>query len=347
MMNHNHELKDNNAGESGAKFENPEPFAASDLPLDKQGRIYHLEIFPEQLAPDILIVGDPGRARMIASTFFEQTEFEHEHRGLVTITGTPRADMAPSDIYQPMRTTITTSGMGTPSLEIILQELAALNEIDFKTRKRKASFPNLHIIRVGTSGGLQAATELGTSIISSYAIGMDNTGLFYESPYVDEVSRRIESEICDLIESVMPRKSRFFKKILPYVAPADPDLMLLLKEASGLLGVASKVGLTASCGGFFAPQGRDIARVPPSVSDLDQLLSTYDPHLNGQKVENMEMESGFLFHFFGGLGYRAAAICTAIANRRLNTFAPDHQESVKDTIRVALLALYMARTRFP
>ena len=174
------------AGGQGLPASLSDPISASDLPLDEQGRIYHLQIKPDQLAPDILIVGDPGRAEMIGSTFLHDIEVEHEHRGLVTITGISAVSGEPATILSPIKTTVTTSGMGTPSLEIILQELVALNEIDFTTRLPKRRFPRLQIIRVGTSGALQASTRLGTLIITSYAIGMDNTGLYYEVPYPDE-----------------------------------------------------------------------------------------------------------------------------------------------------------------
>lgn len=323
------------------------PFAPSDLPFDDQGRIYHLQIKPEQLAPNILIVGDPGRARMIGSTFFEHVEFEHEHRGLVTITGMPHQDNLQPGGFAPVRTTITTSGMGTPSLEIILQELVALNEIDIARRLPKNTFPRLHIIRVGTSGGLQPTTQLGTPIISSYSIGLDNCGLYYEVPFADDNCQKIERDIRDLIDKKMKPHSRFANSIYPYVARAEPKLVHILSESADLLGIDYKLGLTVSCGGFFAPQGRDITRIHPSISDLDQILSDYDPDVDGQIIENMEMESSFLFHFFGGLGYWSAAICTAIANRRLNTFDSNYQQSIQLSIRTALLALSIARSRFP
>ena len=170
------------------------PFPAhteADLPIDASGRIYHLQITPEQLAPDILLVGDPGRAEFIARTFLHDLEVEQEHRGLVTATGTSCATGDRATIISPVRTTVATSGMGTPSLEIVLNELVALNEIDFSTRAQKATFPRLHVIRVGTSGGLQASTRLGTSIITTYAVGMDNTGLFYETPCLDQTCARL------------------------------------------------------------------------------------------------------------------------------------------------------------
>lgn len=319
------------------------PFTAADLPVDDQGRIYHLQVKPEDIAPDILIVGDPGRAEMIGEAFFEDVSLKHEHRGLVTVTGTAQLSGAPKNGFFPMRTTVTTSGMGTPSLEIILQELAALNEIDFISRLPKENYPELHIIRVGTSGALQKSTPLGTSIITSYAIGMDNSGQFYEIPTPDDNCRRLENELYQLLMDTIPKDSRFYDKIHPYVSRANPVIVESMQESASQLGVPSKVGLTVSCSGFFAAQGRDIARLNPTIADLDQVLSAFDPGLDGQRVENMEMESSFLNHFMNGLGYLGGSICNAIANRQENTFDSNYQESIKNTINIALLALALNR----
>jgi uridine phosphorylase len=323
------------------------PFTPSDLPTDSQGRIYHLQVEPEQVATDILLVGDPGRAEFIGSEFLRDIEHEHEHRGLVTVTGISEITGKQATIISPLRTTVSTSGIGTPSLEIVASELVALNEIDFATRTRKSEFPRLHVIRVGTSGGLQASTQLGTPIITTYAIGLDNSGLYYEAPYPDEHCWRLEQELHDVIERSMRVDSRFLKRIQPYVARAAPEMVEALAKASETLGVTSKLGLTASAPGFFAPQGRDVARVRPSVPDLDQILADYDPKLDGQRVENMEMEASFLIHFMSGLGHCAGVICPAIANRRQDTFANDYQEGVRNAIQVALLALADLRNRYP
>lgn len=323
------------------------PFTASDLPIGEDGRIYHLQITPEQIAPDILLVGDPGRAEFIGSSFFRDIEVEHEHRGLVTITGTAEISGEQATIISPLRTTVTTSGMGSGSLEIVVSELVALNEIDFNTRTRKADFPRLHIIRVGSSGALQASTRLGTPIIATYAIGLENTGYFYDSPPMDETCTRIESELGQILDNSMSTNSRFYRKIHPYVTRSEPILVSALVEASKYLGVPTKTGLIVSCPGFFAPEGRDIARLKPSVPELDKILGEYDPKLGDQRIENMEMESSFLIHFLGGLGYWAGAICPAISNRQENTFAPNYQEAMKNATQVALLALATLRSRDP
>ena len=323
------------------------PFTASDLPMGDQGRIYHLQVKPGQIAPDIILVGDPWRAEFIGSNLLRDVEYTCEHRGLVTVTGTFPATGEKATIISPLRTTVATSGIGTPSLEIVVGELVALNEIDFETRTRKTEYPRLHVIRVGSSGGLQASTELGTPIITTYSIGLDNTGLYYEAPYPDPVCERIESELVHIFDNSMSKNSRFYGKIRPYVTRAEPILVNALLEASDSLGVPAKAGLTVSCPGFFAPQGRDVYLLKPSISDLDKTFSAYDPGLEGQRVENMEMEASFLLHFLGGQGYWAGVICTAIANRQLNTFTAHYKEAMKDAAKVALLALANLRNRYP
>lgn len=313
-----------------------------DLPIDDRGRMYHLQITPELLAPDILIVGDPGRASAIAAAFFEDIEIDHEHRGLRTVTGRFREG---GDIDDPkgMRATVVTSGMGTSSLEIVAQELVALNEIDVNSRTRKPDYPRLNIIRVGTSGGLQKDTPLGAPIITTYAAGFDNTGLFYDIPAPDEECTRIERELREVLVANMSPDSRFRDRIFPYVAKVDPRVVTALRQASRELGIEPVVGLTASGSGFFGNQGRDIARVRPSVPDIDRILAGFDPHLEGQRFENMEMEASFLNFFMGGLGYLSGTICPAIANRREDTFDHEYATSIDNATKIALRALRKLR----
>jgi uridine phosphorylase len=117
-------------------------------------------------------------------------------------------------------------------------------------------------------------------------------------------------------------------------------------EAAERLGVSTKLGLTVSASGFFAPQGRDVSRVGPTVPDLDRILAEYDPRVGGQRIENMEMEGSYLCHLLGGLGHWAGVICPAIANRRQDTIDLHYQEAVRNATRVALMALAIVRGRF-
>ena len=324
-----------------------ESYSAADLPINEDGAIYHLQAKPGQISPDILVVGDPGRAELIGSMFLRDLEFEHEHRGLVTVTGTSQVTGNRATIISPVRTTVTTSGMGTPSLEIVLGELVVLNEIDFATGKRRSNFPRLRIIRVGTSGALQASTALGTLVITSYAIGLDNTGMYYEAPYPDDNCRRLEEQLSVVVRNAMSPESRFYGKIHPYVSRAEPAISAALLDAAEELGAPARLGITASSSGFFAPQGRDVARVNPSVSRLTSVLGAYDPNVDGQRIENMEMEASFLIHYLCGLGHWAGAICPIIDNRPQHTFDHHYKESAVMATKVALLAFAKLRNRYP
>jgi uridine phosphorylase len=312
-----------------------EPITAADLPTGADGRIYHLQLKPEELAPNILLVGDPGRASLIAETFFTQVECEVFNRGLRTVTGRAKDSG--------LRVSVVTSGMGTSSLEIVLQELVALNEIDFETRLPKVDFDPLHLIRVGTSGGLQSTTKLGTPIISTYSIGMDNSAFFYEAPPADGVCEHLETIVAEAMLEEMQPEARFRGRIRPYASRADPGLVAALKAGAEEFGVTVETGITISNSGFFCNQGRDIARVPPSVPDIDKIFARLDPDLDGMQFENLEMETSFLFFFAAALGYRAGAICVTAANRELNTFAEDYKQGVKDATTVALRALEQLR----
>jgi uridine phosphorylase len=310
------------------------PLSASDFPVDPAGRVYHLQLHSAELAPNIIIVGDPGRATEIGQRYLVEREFERSHRGLVTVTGRTS---------EGLRVTVTTSGMGTPSLEIVLQELVALNEIDFSTRTRKTDFERLHIIRVGTSGGLQGSTTLGTPIITTYGVGFDNTGLFYDSVAADPDCSRIEQELHELLSTAQDPGSRYRGAIYPYVGRCSPEIVEAMIAVAGKLHVPVLRGLTVSNSGFFANQGRDVARIPLAVPDIDRLVAEYDPKLTGERVENMEMETSFLAHFMTGLGYLAGSICPAISNRRLDTFAPTFGEAIHNAVHIALGALTRLR----
>ena len=317
------------------------PFTASDMPI-LGGKVYHLELAPEELAKDILIVGDPERVTAIADDFFKTREVERFHRGLRTITGITKENN--------QRVTVVTSGMGTPSLEIVLNELYILNEIDLKTRlpkKHSSSASNaIHIIRVGTSGGLQAETALGTSVITEYAVGLDNTGLFY-GVRPSGKCKELEEKVRMAITTAIPLSSPFRNRIYPYATQASVPISAALMQAAEELKMPSKNGITASCSGFFANQGRDISRVPLTVPNIDNVLAKMGYIIDGLRFENMEMESSFLLQFMGALGYQAGSICPVIANRRADTFDTHYAKSIHDATDAALKALFICRKMQP
>ncbi len=348
------------------------PFTDADLPFDPEtGRIYHLDISAEQLADDILIVGDPDRVASCAgrpSLAFHgsladgdpldrlaerikahsarmaevdamlegqlaEVELDVCHRGLRTITGITRE--------YGNRVTIVTSGMGTPSAEIALNEIHALRAIDFATRSQRPSFKPVHIIRAGTSGGLQEQTTLGTCMIAKYAVGLDNTGLFYDVPETP-LLRELEDLVYQAITEATPKDARFRGKIHPYAAQTDEllfDAMIAQAEAMDILHAA---GITVSSSGFFANQGRDISGVPPTIPDIDAVLAGIREFYD-LKFGNMEMEASFLLHLMNALGHRAAAVSIAIANRRLNTFDHAYAENMMNCIKLVFATLHAAR----
>jgi len=312
-------------------MKNDTPFNVSDLPIF-DGRVYHLDLRPEELSKNIIIVGDPGRVRFIADEFLNTLEIDRFHRGLRTITGTVKETG--------QKVSVITSGMGTPSLEIVLNEIVALNEIDFHSRTRKAEFDAINIIRVGTAGGIQPDNALGTLIITDYAVGLDNTGLFYEVPCYDKRCKILEERIRETIDAATVHNSRFRGKIFPYASRAHPDVVKALAgEAVALDITQCKKGITVSNSGFFANQGRDISRVPVAVPDLDVLLASVDTGTDGLKIENMEMEASFLLHFMGALNYRAGVICAIIDKRNEDAFAEKYIQYIKNAVRVALRTL--------
>jgi uridine phosphorylase len=307
------------------------PFSSADLLLDLEGRVYHLQLLPEEVASDIILVGDPGRALFIAEHFLCDIELRREHRGLRSFTGKSR--------YDGHRVSVITSGMGTPSLEIVVQEISILKHIDLHSRTPKPSSEPVQIIRVGTSGGLQASTPLGTAVLTRYAIGFDNTGLFYEAPAPDENCRRLELELYEYVQSHMPRSSRFYGRIWPYVTMASPPLLSRIMHIASACNYPLCEGITVSNSGFFANQGRDILPIHPSIPDLDLLLSRFEPRIENLRIENMEMEASALCHLGQGQGFFTACICPTVSNRRLETFADDYETHIARAVEISLKAL--------
>jgi len=302
-------------------------FNVAELPL-RNGRVYHLDLAPGELAGNVIIVGDPGRVPFLADEFLAVREVDRSHRGFRTITGVARKTG--------QRVTITTSGIGTPSTEIVINELAALNEFDFVTRRRRDSFEPLTVVRVGTSGGLQPETELGTLIVTDYGVGLDNTGLYYDAPIPDAACALLERRVRSGIEEVIPEDARFRGRFFPYAVRADARVRVALEREALHLGVPCKRGVTITSSGFYAEQGRTIGRVSPTIPDLAEHLSGVDSGIPGLKFENMEMEASIILHLLGAMGYRAGVICAVIDKRSAGTFRTDYQDLMRDAARVAL-----------
>jgi uridine phosphorylase len=304
-----------------------ESLSAADLPIVK-GRVYHLDLAPDELAGNIILVGDPDRVPFIAEEFLTGREVDRSHRGFRTITG--------YDGKNGQRVSVITTGIGTPSAEVVLNEIVALNEIDFRTRRRKKRFSPLNVVRIGTSGGLQPETEIGTLIITDYSVGLDNTGLFYDTPCADPCCHLLEVRVREVLATVINEGARFKARISPYTARANPEVRVALEREALHLGVRCKKGITVTSSGFFANEGRLVSRIAPTAPDICAHLAAMDTGIAGLKIENMEMEASFLLHFMGAIGYRAGVVCAIIDKCGDGTFITDYLDHIRDATRVAL-----------
>lgn len=279
-------------------------FPDSELVINNDGSIFHLHLKPEQLAEKIILVGDPGRVNLVASHFDKQ-ECEVSNREFHTITGS----------YKGKRLTCLSTGIGCDNIDIVMNELDALANIDFKTRTEKPQHKSLTLIRVGTCGGLQPNTPEGTYIASVKSIGFDGLLNFYAD----------RDKASDLkLEKAFKDHVRWSLKMgNPYVATADPKLI------DRIAGDDMVRGITVACGGFFGPQGRRL-RLPLMDPKLNEKIESFD--YNGLKVTNFEMESSALAGLSSLMGHQAMTCCMVIANRRAKKMETDYKGDIDGLI---------------
>ena len=283
-------------------------FAPSELIINEDGSIFHLHLKPEFLADKVILVGDPGRVSLVAS-HFETKECEVESREFRTITGT----------YKGKRITVVSTGIGCDNIDIVVNELDALANIDFKTRHQKSPLRSLTLVRIGTCGGLQEYTPVGTYIASEKSIGFDGLLNFYAG----------RNEACDLDFEEAFKKHMDWnpQKGAPYVIDAD-------KETLDRIAADDMVrGVTIACGGFFGPQGREL-RIP--LADPTQNVKVAAFEYNGHRITNFEMESSALAGLAKLMGHRALTCCMVIANRRAKEANTGYKNSIDGLIKTVL-----------
>jgi uridine phosphorylase len=283
-------------------------FPESELIINSDGSIFHLHVKPEQLSDKIILVGDPDRVNLVAS-HFDSKECEASNREFHTITGT----------YKGKRITVLSTGIGCDNIDIVMNELDALANIDFKTRKEKAEHRTLTLVRVGTCGGLQPNTPTGTFIASVKSIGFDGLLNFYAG----------RDEASDLkLEAAFKQHVGWLEKMgNPYVATACPDLI------ARIAGDDMVKGITIACGGFFGPQGRRL-RLPLMDPKLNEKIESFE--YNGLKVCNFEMESSALAGLSTLMGHKAMTCCMVIANRRALRAEVNYKSDINDLIGLVL-----------
>lgn len=283
-------------------------YSPSELIINPDGSIFHLHLKPEQLAHKIILVGDPGRVNTVAA-HFDVKECEVESREFHTITG----------IYKGKRLSVVSTGIGCDNIDIVINELDALANIDFDKRTDKPQLTSLEIVRVGTCGGLQPETPLGSFIASVKSIGFDGLLNFYAG----------RNDVCDLQMEESFKKHMQWPPLLcaPYVIDADASLV------ERIAGEEMVRGITIACPGFFGPQGRRL-RIPLADPNQNEKVESF--RYGDLKICNFEMESSAVAGLSRLLGHKAMTCCMVIANRRAGTANAGYKSTIDDLISIVL-----------
>lgn len=281
--------------------------ASSELILNDNNSVYHLNLHPHQIAKDIIVVGDPGRVSIISS-YFDSIEHRVSNREIVTHTGTLKGKAL----------TVMSTGMGPDNIDIVLNELDALVNIDLENRTIKKEHTALNIVRLGTSGSLQKEIPVDSFVISEYAVGLDGLMNFY---YYNQTS--FETELLEQFYLQTDYNKTFAQ---PYFIKSSSELFEKLKD-----GCTS--GITATAGGFYGPQGRTL-RIPLKETQLNEKLRDFN--FNGKIITNFEMETSALYGLSRALGHNACTICAIIANRFSGEFSKDYKKPIISLIEKTL-----------
>ena len=289
-------------------------------------RLYHLGIKKGDLAQNIFIVGDPARAKRVAKEF-DTVDREISNREYLTLTGK----------YKGIPVSVIGTGIGTDNVEIALVEAFIEHEFNFESKTRNNNCEPMTLIRLGTSGGVQSDINPGSQAIGSYALGLDNTGIYFEEPSKDPIIDRIEESAEKILNKSIPSSSRFKGKLSPYASKASIEVTNALESQALKQDIEYKVGITSSSPGFYGPSSRYIEGLKNTFPDIKGSLSKID--IDGLKVLNMEMESSLFFHLCAQMGYRAGTICTVISGPTTSAAVIDYDKAIGDTISVGLNAM--------
>ena len=281
-------------------------FAPSELIINDDGSCFHLHLKPEQLADKVILVGDPGRVDTIAA-MFDSVECAVSNREFRTATG----------LYKGKRITVQSTGIGCDNIDIVVNELDTLANIDYKTRTEKPKHRTLDIVRIGTCGGLQPYTPLGTYLCSVKSIGFDGLLNFYAG----------RDEVCDLEfeRAFVAHMEWSTKKGAPYVANANSELLKRIMADDDKM----VPGVTIACNGFYGPQGRVLRA---SLSDPTQNEKVESFEYKGYRITNFEMESSAVAGLAAILGHRAMTVCMVIANRYAKEMNTDYKHLLEGLI---------------
>lgn len=287
-------------------------FTASELILTKAGAVYHLNLLPEQIAPIVFLVGDPDRVPLV-SRYFDAVWYRVQHREFVTHTGMLNGQFV----------SVVSTGIGTDNIDIVVNELDALFNIDLINRSPKAVLQSIQLIRLGTSGALQADIPVDSLICSSHGLGLDGLMPFYRSqPTAEEVAMQAAfAAFLPAIASVA----------IPYVFAADAALLQKVTRAAAI-----EQGITLTCTGFYGPQGRKL-RYEAAFPDLPLQLNGFQ-HA-GHRLTNFEMETAGIYGLARLLGHQALSVNAIIANRVSGSFSRQPAKTIDELIRTVIQAV--------
>ena len=285
-------------------------YPESELIINADGSIFHLHIRPEHLADKVILVGDPGRVNLVAQHFTD-IECDIESREFHTVTGR----------FADKRITVLSTGIGCDNIDIVLNELDALANINFSTRDDHPTHRTLELVRIGTCGGLQPNTPVGTFVVSAKSIGFDGLLNFYAG----------RNEVCDLdFERAFLHHMGWKGNTCqpnPYVIAADTEMTDRIAREDMVRGV------TIACGGFFGPQGRKL-RVP--LADPDQNAKVEAFEYDGWRITNFEMESSALSGLARLMGHKATTVCMVVANRLCKEANTNYKSTIDNLITTVL-----------
>lgn len=280
---------------------------SSELILNPDGSVYHLNLKPEHIAQDILFVGDQNRVEKITQ-FFDSIEFSMQKREFKTQTG----------FFKGKRISVMSTGIGPDNIDIVLNELDALVNIDLETRQPKEKLTSLNIIRIGTSGSLQADIPVDSFVMSKFGLGLDN---MLRSYLIDEVSNTA------IEEAFISHTNWDLRKGRPYVISCSEILEKRIESER------MHKGITATAGGFYGPQGR-VLRLNIQDESLNSKMDNFI--FDDNRITNLEMETAAIYGLSALLGHNALSLNAIIANRASGTFSEDPYKAVDELIAYTL-----------
>ena len=281
--------------------------AESELIINPRGAIYHLDVRPEELAETVITVGDPDRVAQV-SKYFDDVEVKRQHREFITHTGR----------IGNKRISVVSTGIGPDNIDIVLNELDALVNIDFETRQVRSALASLNIIRVGTSGSLQAHIPVDSFVASTHGLGLDNLLNYYRLEHNEQESQ--------LLQSFVTHTQLHGQMCYPYISLASG--FLLKNFVDGF-----HQGITVTCPGFYGPQGR-VLRLGIKNPELIDRLTEF--HFGMHRITNFEMETSAIYGLGKLLGHHCLSLNAIVANRIAKTFSKDSAAAIDALIQKTL-----------